>query len=92
MMSGIDECVFCHGETKALPLVCVCPQGNHPVCMKCLREYWGMFDAVGLKVCPLSKEFKTAQELMGEAEEPDLAAFFRLSRKAVRKWRKENPY
>ena len=88
---GIEVCVFCKGEAFGHPRICVCGK-LHPVCAGCEKEYRGMIDVAGLLVCPLSKEFKAAKELMGEEEEEGLAAFFRSSKKAMRKWRKENPF
>jgi len=57
VMSDIEECVFCHGETKAPPLVCVCLKGKHPVCKACEEnlELWVGTHPTGQRVEDLVK-------------------------------------
>lgn len=73
-------------------LVCCC--GNcHPVCKECEEQYGAMIeDGGGLLVCPESEEYKVARTMMGEPVEDDLYAFVRRTRRALQKWRKDNPF
>jgi len=87
----VEECVFCHGETRLPPLSCKCTKGAHHVCQACENKYGELIE-LDLVVCPLSDEFKVAEELMGEEREDDLKAYVRKTRKALKQWAKENPY